>query len=248
MEYYTRHIKCMWFRLKASLHFSLAATVGIWYKLLGDNIRWQEFYDIAYRRMIWADYSNSVSTRANIMLVDKIWASYSSVPYPKGQCYLDIVQGLSYRHRPTFNKYRAIMMTRDARAILDVFYVQNEIDEGVYKALLNSKHKVYEEINNFLEIVGHEPLELERLDHPFVECIFVPMGTAVEKPLVRKATCLRSDGYLVVGRGYSVTGEFLPGWFTLAEEPFMSYKGEDFKFEDDSDAGKTIFDPLSSTI
>ena len=123
------------------------------------------------------------------------------------------------------------MMSNDARAIMDVFYVQNEIDEGVYRKLLDSTHPIYLEINSFLELVGHETLNLERLDLPFVECIFVPVGTAVDKPIERKATCIRSDGYLIVGKGYTITGEFLPSWVTLKEEPFMSYNVKDFEFE-----------------
>lgn len=220
----------MWTRLKASVHFALSASVAVFYRLLGDSTRSIELSDIAYRRMIHADYSDSVTTRGTIMLIDKIWRSYSHVPM-SGYCYLDIVLGLSYRHRPTFEKYRAIMTSNDARAILDVFYVQNEIDEGVYRKLLNSKHELFVELNNYLESVLQEPLKLDRLDDPFVECVFVPMGTAIDKPLKRKATCIRSDGYLVVGKGYTVTGLFTPGWISLQEEPFMSYKEKDFKFE-----------------
>ena len=241
---------CMWAMLKSSVHFALSASIAVVYRLVGDDVRSRQLNDIAYRRMIHADYSDSVTTRGTIMLIDKLWKSYSHIPL-SGSCYMDIVLGLSYRHQPTFNKYRAIMTSNDARAILDVFYVQNEIDEGVYKALLSSKHKLFVELNNYLESVMQEPLNLERLDDPFKKCIFVPVGTTIDKPLKRKAICIRSDGYLKVGKGYTVTGLFLPGWVNLQEEPFMSYKETDFKFDNsitNDDDNKTIIDPLSSTL
>lgn len=127
-------------------------------------------------KFIYYDYSDSVTTRATILLAEKLHKSFSSVPN-EYDTFIDMAIWLSYRDVRTFNKYRELLKSNDARLILDTFYHNKEIDEGVYRKLLDSNHTVYTEINNFVASIGHEPLKLNNLDKPFVRRIFVPAGT-----------------------------------------------------------------------
>ena len=248
MNYLKTHIWCWLHMLQGSIIFSLYATVAVLNRLVRNESGWKKYWRMAMEKFTYYDYSNSVTTRATILLTEKLHKSFSSVPN-EYDTFIDMAIWLSYRDVRTFNKYRELLKSNDARAILDVFYVQAELDEGVYKALLDSKHKVYVEINAFLESIGHPLLNLERLDNPFIECIFVPIGTTIDGPLLRKAICIRSDGYLKVGEEYTIAQECTSGWVNLVEEPFMSYKATDFKFSNNLHKEKgTIIDPLSSTI
>ena len=58
-----------------------------------------------------------------------------------------------------------------------MFYIHREIDEGVYKKLLDSSHPIYAAINKYATELNQRPLNLTRLDGPVEECIIVPVGT-----------------------------------------------------------------------
>jgi len=225
----------LWERLKGTIHLNMACLVALWYKMLGDNIRWRALSNIAMRRAIWADYSDAVTTRGTIILIYNLWAKFTSIPYPNGSCYLNIALDLSYRDKPTFTKYRALLTSNDVRSILDVFYMQQELDEGVYRKLLNSSHPFYICINRELEKLGQEPLNLAGLDAPFVPCNFSTNSLATEPCDKRSAVCVRSDGYLEEGFSYTITGIYSSGRLTLKEIPFMSYPTGYFELEETGD-------------
>ena len=164
--------------LQGSIIFSLYATVAVLNRLVRNESGWEKYWRIAMEKFIYYDYSDSVTTRATILLAEKLHKSFSSVPN-EYDTFIDMTIWLSYRDVRTFNKYRDLLKSNDARLILDTFYHNNEIDEGVYKKLLDSNHHTYAEINNFVVSIGHEPLKLDNLDEPFIKCIYVPSGTIV---------------------------------------------------------------------
>lgn len=182
MKYSMAHLRCCWYMLRGSIIFSFYAGKALLARLLLNEVKWHQCWNSAYWKLIQHDYSDSVTTRGTILLVEKLKASYSHVPLNKDS-FMDLVIWCSYHDRYSYDKYRELLTCNDARVILTEFYRNLEMDEGVYQGLLNSEHEVYQEINSFLKAIGHEPLKLESLDEPFVKIIFTCQKGTVIDPL-----------------------------------------------------------------
>ena len=133
-----------------------------------------------YRAVIYYGCKNPVVQKGTLELIRKLWKGYTNVPYPKGACYIDIAVRLSHSGRYAYDKFHSLLTDNDARAILDTFYYQGEMDKGVYRKLLDKDNILYVQIAEYLKALDCEPLNLDNLSNPFIPVKFVvPKGTII---------------------------------------------------------------------